>query len=646
MTDNQKSLVVGLKDDIVKLMDGMLAFRAKYPKFGLPEPADDFKLSKELLTKGEFNLAVCGKVKNGKSSLINALIGRDLLPVCNDVATSRVFKISNAEEDKFFVVYANGDKKEITQQDLIAYGSQAVVDQNGELDLAKSIAYIQVFTKIDFLPEGVSLIDTPGVGSTYPQHTVITKQYIKMADAALFVMNPTPLEDIEVEFLKEVVNVTPGIIFITTKIDQNGNESVEESVKRNQKIIEESVGKELPFGLDILKMSSLLLMEAAHADDKDIAAFNYEISGYSEVKAAMNNLIFLVSGYYRAGMAYNASVGYYNDVFKLLQLKLDTLKKSSENYEELLAQYEEALATFKDTMGEARKKEVFKNVETILQTMGSDFNDIFSPQGDIFKKYEKEINELSSQDDIDSYSKNLSDNVMNDIQNEWQQLTSLVQKKTGAILMKFNEDCLVSIPNGLISLNNNVADPIIQDVQLRDKVSKMRNEMFLGTAITTAGWTIFQGTNFFLPALGAATAPVLWPVLTLLGVGAVLWGVISGNNKARQEALQRNKTQLIRFVSDTLTSCRKQIVETSLANNKYNSLYAGFLEAVRTTVNDTVNSIYDKYQIELESMKKTIMDSKQNAQLVPATKFLIQEWGKNTEVINSIHQKLEALKVS
>ena len=121
---------------------------------------------------------------------------------------------------------------------------------------------------MDFLPEGVSMIDTPGIGSTYPHHTAITKQYIKQADAAMFVMNPTPLEDIEVDFLKEIVSVTPGILFVTTKIDQNGNDSVEESLKRNRQIIETAVGSELPFGISMLKMSSKLLLEAAAEKDE------------------------------------------------------------------------------------------------------------------------------------------------------------------------------------------------------------------------------------------------------------------------------------------------------------------------------------------------------------------------------------------
>lgn len=104
MENKDKQFSAQLKSEIIKLMDGMIAFPKAYPKFNFPKTSENFSLTRELLEKGEFNLAVCGKVKNGKSSLINALIGKELLPVCTDVATSRVFKISHSKEEKFYVV--------------------------------------------------------------------------------------------------------------------------------------------------------------------------------------------------------------------------------------------------------------------------------------------------------------------------------------------------------------------------------------------------------------------------------------------------------------------------------------------------------------------------------------------------------------
>lgn len=633
-----------LKSEIIKLMDGMVAFQKAYPKFDFPKVSENFKLTRELIEKGEFNLAVCGKVKNGKSSLINALIGRELLPVCTDVATSRVFKISHSNEEKFYVVYGNGDRKEISQDELATYGSQAVINKEGEADIENTISYIQVFTPMDFLPEGVSMIDTPGIGSTYPHHTAITKQYIKQADAAMFVMNPTPLEDIEADFLKEIVSVTPGILFVTTKIDQNGNDSVEESLKRNRQIIETAVGSELPFGISMLKMSSKLLLEAAAEKDEMASAFNYEISGYDDVKSAMNNMVFTILGYYRSGLAYNACVEYYKDVLNTLKLRHETAVKAATEYDNLLKSYESAQANFNENMGEAKKKELVSKIEAVLKTMEYDFNQIFAPKGNIITKYTDEIEKLSEAE-MTTYSEDLGDKIVAEVQNEWDKLTSLVMSRIEELITQFDKDCYLSIPEGIITISkDNIDDPLVKDVQMRDRIGKMRNEMFLGTAITGALSTVVGGAYFFLPALVTPALPVIAPVMVVLGIGSVLWGAISGNQKAKQETLQKNKSNLLKHLSETMAYCRKQIVDVSLADGKYQSLYQGFVNATREQVKNTMSNICSKYSNQLESMKKTVVESKKNPQLVMALEHLVTEWSKNKVLIKDVHDKLENVK--
>ena len=633
-----------LKSEIIKLMDGMVAFQKAYPKFDFPKVSENFKLTRELIEKGEFNLAVCGKVKNGKSSLINALIGRELLPVCTDVATSRVFKISHSNEEKFYVVYGNGDRKEISQDELATYGSQAVINKEGEADIENTISYIQVFTPMDFLPEGVSMIDTPGIGSTYPHHTAITKQYIKQADAAMFVMNPTPLEDIEADFLKEIVSVTPGILFVTTKIDQNGNDSVEESLKRNRQIIETAVGSELPFGISMLKMSSKLLLEAAAEKDEMTSAFNYEISGYDDVKSAMNNMVFTILGYYRSGLAYNACVEYYKDVLNTLKLRHETAVKAATEYDNLLKSYESAQANFNENMGEAKKKELVSKIEAVLKTMEYDFNQIFAPKGNIITKYTDEIEKLSEAE-MTTYSEDLGDKIVAEVQNEWDKLTSLVMSRIEELITQFDKDCYLSIPEGIITISkDNIDDPLVKDVQMRDRIGKMRNEMFLGTAITGALSTVVGGAYFFLPALVTPALPVIAPVMVVLGIGSVLWGAISGNQKAKQETLQKNKSNLLKHLSETMAYCRKQIVDVSLADGKYQSLYQGFVNATREQVKNTMSNICSKYSNHLESMKNTVVESKKNPQLVMALEHLVTEWSKNKVLIKDVHDKLENVK--
>ena len=386
-------------------------------------------------------------------------------------------------------------------------------------------------------------------------------------------MNPTPLEDIEVDFLKEIVSVTPGILFVTTKIDQNGNESVEKSLNRNHQIIEKAVGNDLPFGISMLKMSSKLLLEAAIGNDEITSEFNYEISGYDDVKSAMNNMVFTILGYYRSGLAYNACVEYYREVLNALKLRHETAVKAATEYDTLLKSYEKALANFNENMGDSKRKELFTKVETVLKTMEYDFNQIFTSKGTIATKFSDEIENLS-EESITTYGEDFGDRIVADVQNEWDKLTSLVMSRIEELLTNFNKECYMSIPEGFISITKEgVEDPSVKDVQLRDRIGKMRNEMFLGTAITGALSTVVGGAYFFLPALVTPALPVIAPVMVVLGIGSVLWGAISGNQKAKQEALQKNKSNLLKHLSETMAFCRKQIVDVSLADGKYLLLY-------------------------------------------------------------------------
>lgn len=632
-----------LKNAILKLMEDMKSFQVKYPKAELPKPSNDFILAEELLAKGDFNLAVCGKVKNGKSSLINALMGRRILPECNDVATSRVFKISHAESDSFFIVYSNGDKKEITLNELAQYGSQAAIDMTGESSSDKAVAYIQVNTPMDFLPEGVSIIDTPGVGSTYPQHTAITKQFLKYADAALFVLNPTPMEDVEIAFLKEIVDVCPNIMFVTTKTDLHGYDVTDDAMRRNKELILKAVGSKLVWDIVMLKMSSTTLMEAAQSSDKVLADFNYEVSGYDDVKNAIQNTVFLTIGYYRVGIAYNNAVAYYQTILKSLQNRKDASLEAASKYEELLSEYEKANNDFVAKVGDAKRKELLNNVDVILKTMEADFNLIFATSGGICRKYTDEIEALTVEN-INNYGDDLGERLTTDIKTAWDNLVDLVQRKVTDLLVQYDEDCKMSIPGNIkISVACGVQDPQIHDLELRERVGKMRTEMFMGTAVTGALGTLLGGAYYFFPAVMTPVLPVLAPVMVILGVGAVLWGAISGNNKAKQEKLQKNKEQLVKFVYETLASCRKELVEVSLADNKYQSLYQGFMLAMRKQATDAVDGTYERYRTELSAMKTAIVKSKQDPEYVKAINQLIDGWSLHKDALDKIHSTLESL---
>ena len=81
-------------------------------KAGKPIPETVSK-SHNNLDQNRFLLAIVGKVKAGKSTFINGLIGKDLLPTDALQATAAIIEIFHAEKPFLRVTYANGASEEV-----------------------------------------------------------------------------------------------------------------------------------------------------------------------------------------------------------------------------------------------------------------------------------------------------------------------------------------------------------------------------------------------------------------------------------------------------------------------------------------------------------------------------------------------------
>ena len=189
-----------------------------------------------------FRLVMIGQIKKGKSSLINALLDEwELLPVETGVTTSTVYEVGYGDTPEFTVVFnpmADLDaaipseevpprkEKKIDASEITVYGTE-----RGNPSNEKEVDFIRVQLPHPLLRDGVTLIDTPGLGGTYPQHNEITLRYAPNADAVCFVVDSAEavvslpeLKRFE-EFLEAPEKVggvsRPPFFFVQTKMDAN-----------------------------------------------------------------------------------------------------------------------------------------------------------------------------------------------------------------------------------------------------------------------------------------------------------------------------------------------------------------------------------------------------------------------------------------
>ena len=135
-----------------------------------------------------FKVLVLGEFKRGKSLLINAMLGEEVLPVRARPCTAIINEVKWAEERRAVLHYANGGGRppeEIPYRSLREY----VTISSDPSELAESpYSKVELFWPLDLCREGVELIDSPGMNEDRVRER-ITIDYLSTVDAVLFVLS-------------------------------------------------------------------------------------------------------------------------------------------------------------------------------------------------------------------------------------------------------------------------------------------------------------------------------------------------------------------------------------------------------------------------------------------------------------------------
>ncbi len=116
-------------------------------------------------------VAITGQFSAGKSTFLNALLSKDILPTGITPVTSKVNFISYADEYKLRITYHSG-ANEFTNIENIA----SFTDQRS--DELEDIKYLTLYAPMDILKD-ISFVDTPGLNSQSQSDTDITKRVLK-----------------------------------------------------------------------------------------------------------------------------------------------------------------------------------------------------------------------------------------------------------------------------------------------------------------------------------------------------------------------------------------------------------------------------------------------------------------------------------
>lgn len=178
--------------------------------------ADSLLVEIDKLAQHRFRIVVLGEFSRGKSTFLNALIGRKLLPAKIRPTTSVLTYVTYGEEANLEVHTTDGHRRTLLEDEL----TSAIT---GKGWTEAPVSKVVVREPIGLLDPSIELIDTPGVSDLCEIREDVTLQYLPHADAALFLLDAKAcFNESESRFLQRdlLKSNIKRVFFIINKVDQ------------------------------------------------------------------------------------------------------------------------------------------------------------------------------------------------------------------------------------------------------------------------------------------------------------------------------------------------------------------------------------------------------------------------------------------
>lgn len=192
------------------------------------------------LKSRRFRVAVVGEFKRGKSSFINALLGKRVLPADAGPATAVISRITYGDTPKAYLCYKDGSKKQIELEKLPEYVTKLTAQSR---ENAVRIQEAVIEYPFDFCRDCADLVDTPGMNDEEGM-SGITLSYLERIDLAIAAVSANyPFSETECDFMVKLLEnpEISQIIVAVTSIDTVCRQDRERVLENLDKRIKEKV---------------------------------------------------------------------------------------------------------------------------------------------------------------------------------------------------------------------------------------------------------------------------------------------------------------------------------------------------------------------------------------------------------------------
>ena len=208
---------------------------------GLMEFRAGLSLLANRMAAPAMEIAVFGRVSCGKSSLLNYLLGADILPTGATPITAVPTRVGYGPEPLLTAQLERQEKRFPLEQ------LAALASEQHNPDNRLGITRLAVAYPSPRLRQGVIFVDTPGLGSIRSWGAMETLAYLPRSDMALLLVDAgSTLGGDEVELVRWLHQGGVPVQVVLSKADLVGAEELEQGLRYTREVLARETGERLP----------------------------------------------------------------------------------------------------------------------------------------------------------------------------------------------------------------------------------------------------------------------------------------------------------------------------------------------------------------------------------------------------------------
>ena len=514
-----------LAADAAAAVDAVAAIAVE---FGRNDLADRLVVAAARVRRPATIVCVVGEFKQGKSSLINAMLGLDVCPVDDDIATSATTLLRYGAEPSVVVRRRLDDGVVVERVDPATLADW--VTEGGNPDNSRSIERVDIMLPHPLLANGLVIVDTPGMGGLGAGHAAATLSFLPFADGLIFVSDASSeLSGPEVEFLDSATGLCPNVVFALAKIDLYPSWRRIETI--NARLLHDQADAPV-----VVPVSSVLTPTGSEPPDEKLV----EMSGVAALLARIESQIVSPAKAVAAQRALHEALGAVRQMKSALETELDVLDNPS-NLAEIVARLTESTAHLELLRGPGARWSIV--VADRLSDLSSNTGHQFrGAMRSVSRDIEGGIELLKTSDDWDQLARQLQTSVADAVTKVFVEIERGAQSTRQAVVDLIGEDSgddlsepTRSVQVELASLwTTRAIDP------LGKRGTRQLSSALVGLRGAQGGIMMFGMMATFLPA-GAAALLMSNPIT--ISIGAAFAGVQLADARKRKIAQRRQQAR-------------------------------------------------------------------------------------------------------